>query len=111
MVQLHATASFKNKKTKGITESSNWVPADSAIANVSNVAGTKGLSTGAGVGATTVTVKFQGKKGASAFTVTNATLTSITIEPVNPVIEKAPRCNWPHRGLSAMGAFRISPIR
>jgi 6-phosphogluconolactonase (cycloisomerase 2 family)/uncharacterized protein YjdB len=99
-IQLHATVNFKNKTTKDVTESATWVSADSTVANVSNVAGTKGLSTGAGVGATTVTVKFQGKKGTSAFTVTNATLTAITITPATPVIAKGTTVQ-----LSAIGDF------
>lgn len=61
-IQLHATANFKNKTTKDVTESATWVSGDATVANVSNVPGTKGLSSGAGVGATTVKVKFKGKK-------------------------------------------------
>jgi len=105
-IQLHATSNFKNKTTKDITESGNWVSADSTIANVSNVSGAKGLSTGAGVGATNVTVKFQGKKGTTPFTVTNATLTSITVVPVNPVIAKGTTVQ-----LAAQGTFSNGSVR
>jgi 6-phosphogluconolactonase (cycloisomerase 2 family) len=87
-IQLHATANFKNKRTKDVTTSATWVSGNSAIANVSNSHPTKGLSSGAGVGATTVSAKFQGKTGTSPFTVTNATLKSITVVPVNPVTAK-----------------------
>jgi 6-phosphogluconolactonase (cycloisomerase 2 family) len=99
-VQLHATANFKNKKTKEITESATWVSADSAVAIVSNVPSTKGLAAGVGVGATSVTVKFQGKKGTSAFTVTNATLMAITVTPAAPAIAKGTTVQ-----LSAIGDF------
>ena len=105
-IQLHATANFKNKTTKDITESASWVSANSTVASVSNVAGAKGLSTGAGVGATNVTVKFQGKKGTTPFTVTNATLTSITVVPVNPVIAKGTTVQ-----LAAQGTFSNGSVR
>jgi hypothetical protein len=58
------------------------------VANVSNAAGSQGLVTGGSAGATTITVKLNGRKGVSAFTVTNVTLTSITLFPVNPFVAK-----------------------
>ena len=99
-VQLHATANFKNKTTKDITESATWVSADTTVANVSSVPSTKGLSSGSGVGATTVIVKFKGKKGTSTFTVTQVTLKSITVAPAEPVIIKGTTVQ-----LSAFGQF------
>lgn len=105
-IQLHATANFKNKTTKDITESATWVSGDSSVANVSNVTGTKGLSTAAGVGATNVIVKFQGKRGTSPFTVTSATLTSITVEPVKPAIAKGTTVQ-----LAAQGTFSNGSVQ
>jgi len=87
-IQLHATANFKNKTTKDITESVTWVSADTKVTSISNTAGTRGLASGAGAGGTTVKVKFKGKNGTSTFTVTQTTLKSITVEPPNPVIAK-----------------------
>ena len=84
-LQLHATATFKDKTTQDVTESVTWGSADANISTVSNAAGSKGLATAGGAGATTVTVKLHGKKGVSTFTVTQASLTSITVEPVNPL--------------------------
>jgi uncharacterized protein YjdB len=99
-IQLHAIANFKNKTTRDITTSATWVSGNSTIANVSNSQPTKGLSAGAAVGATTVSARFQGKTGTSPFTVTNATLISITVVPVNPVIAKGTTVQ-----LAAQGTF------
>src|SRR5215469_5419809 len=62
-VQLHATANFKNKTTKDITESVTWVSADTNVAHISNAPGIRGLASGLGAGATSVKVKFKGKTG------------------------------------------------
>jgi uncharacterized protein YjdB len=99
-VQLHATANFKNKTTKDITESVTWVSADTEVTSISNAAGRRGLASAAGAGATTVKVKFKGKNGTSRFTVTQTTLKSITLEPPNPVIAKGTTVQ-----LSAFGHF------
>src|SRR5262249_7493519 len=85
-VQLHATGTYKNKTTKDLTDSVTWESADTNVAIVSNQATIKGLAGGIGAGATTVSAKLHGVKGVSAFTVSKASLTSITVLPVNPVI-------------------------
>ncbi|HEY2487294.1 MAG TPA: Ig-like domain-containing protein [Candidatus Binataceae bacterium] len=87
-VQLHATANFKNKTTKDVTDSVTWESADETVATVSNAAAQKGLADGKGVGATKVKAKLHGIAGISTFTVTNATLKSITDQPVNPLVAK-----------------------
>ncbi len=87
-VQLRATGTFNNKTTKDVTESVTWGSADPNITTVSNAAGSKGLATGGAVGATIVAVELQGVKGVSTSTVTQASLKSITVMPVNPVVAK-----------------------
>jgi len=87
-LQLHATGHYKNKTTKDLTDKVTWISAATNVANVSNTAGTQGLTSAASVGVTTITVKLHGKKGVSTFRVTNATLTSITVHPVNPFVAK-----------------------
>ena len=85
-VQLHATANFKNKTTKDVTDSVTWESADETVVTVSNAAAIKGLAGGKAAGATTVRAKLHGITGVSAFTVTKASLKSITVEPVNPLV-------------------------
>jgi Bacterial Ig-like domain (group 2) len=55
--QLHATGTYKNKTTKDITNLVTWESADETVVSVSNAAVTKGLASGSGAGATTVTAK------------------------------------------------------
>src|SRR5215469_302468 len=88
-VQLHATGTYTNKKTKDLTESVTWESADTTVAIVSNLAGSKGLAGGSSAGATTVSAKFKGVTGVSSFTVTKASLTSITVQPINPLLAKS----------------------
>jgi trimeric autotransporter adhesin len=87
-VQLHATGTFKDKTTKDLTASVTWESADTSVAIISNQAVIKGLAGGTGVGATTVRAKLHGVKGISTFTVTQASLKSITVLPVNPVVAR-----------------------
>jgi hypothetical protein len=85
-VQLHATGTFKDKTTQDLTDSVTWGSADTKVVNVSNKNGDEGLASGDRVGATTVSATLQGIKGISSFTVTNASLTSLTLEPVNSLV-------------------------
>ena len=100
-VQLHATGTYKNKTTKDLTDSVTWESADKAVVIVSNMASIKGLASGSGVGATTVSTKLHGINGVSAFTVTKATLTSISVEPPNPLVAKGATVQ-----MAAFGNFR-----
>ena len=105
-LQLHATGIYKNKTHKDLTDKVTWVSGNTTVASVGNAAGNKGLVSGAGVGATTVTVKLNGKKGASTFTVTNASLTSITIQPVGPLVAKGTTVQ-----LAAQGHFSNGTVQ
>ena len=105
-VQLHATGTYKNKTTKDLTDSVTWESADKGVVVVSNAAAIKGLAAGSGVGATTVHAKLHGVKGVSAFTVTNASLKSITVVPVNPVVAKGTTVQ-----LAAFGNFSDGTVQ
>ena len=99
-VQLHATANFKNNTTKDITDSVTWESADETVVIVSNATAIKGLAGGKAAGATTVRARLHGITGVSAFTVTQTTLKSITVEPVNPLVNKGNTVQ-----LTALGNF------
>jgi trimeric autotransporter adhesin len=87
-LQLHATGAFSDGTTEDLTASVTWASANTSVAPVNNSAGSEGLVTGASVGVTTITATRDGKTGVSTFTVTQANLTSITVEPVNPQVAK-----------------------
>ena len=105
-LQLHATVNYKNKKTKDVTTSATWVSADPTIANVSNASGSEGVTNGASAGPTTIRAKFGGQTGTTTFTVTNVTLKSITVTPVNPVITKGTTVQ-----LAAHGTFSDGSVQ
>jgi 6-phosphogluconolactonase (cycloisomerase 2 family) len=105
-VQLHATGTYKNKTTKDITSLVTWESDDPSVTIVSNLAGFKGLAAGVGVGATTVRARLHGIAGVSTFTVTKASLTSITVQPVNPFVSKGTTVQ-----LAAVGNFSDGSVQ
>jgi trimeric autotransporter adhesin len=105
-VQLHATGTYKNETTKDITDLVAWETDDPSVTIVSNLTGFKGLAAGVGVGATTVRARLHGIAGVSAFTVTKATLTSITVQPVNPFVSKGATVQ-----LAAVGNFSDGSVQ
>jgi uncharacterized protein YjdB len=105
-VQLHAIGVYKNKTTKDLTDSVTWESVDNGVVVVGNAPAIKGLAAGSGVGATTVHAKLHGVKGVSAFTVTNASLKSITVVPVNPVVAKGTTVQ-----LAALGRFSDGSVQ
>jgi hypothetical protein len=70
-LQLHATANQKNKTTQQVTTSATWVSADPTTATVSNASGSEGITSGVGVGPTTIRAKFGGQSGTTIVTVKN----------------------------------------
>jgi trimeric autotransporter adhesin len=105
-LQLHATGVHSDGTTEDLSDSVTWASANPTVATVSNTTGAKGLATGGSVGVTTITVTQNGKTGVSAFTVTGATLTSITVEPVNPFVAKGTTVN-----LAALGSFSDGSVQ
>jgi uncharacterized protein YjdB len=102
MVQLTAIGNFSDGTTENLTSQVSWTTGNNAIAQVSDVAGTNGLVTGLGVGTVsiTATAALAGVSGSTTVTVTAATLTSITVKPVNPTI-----ANGTTVQLTATGTF------
>ena len=78
---LHATTRRRTSRRRSPGRSS-----DSAVATVSNAAGSNGLATTAGVGSTTVSATSGAVTGSTTLTVTDATLVSIEVTPATPSI-------------------------
>jgi trimeric autotransporter adhesin len=81
-----AVATFTDASTREVTGQATWSTTSTAIAVVSNVVGTKGVATAAGVGTTAVRAQFGAVIGTTNFTVTAATLVSIQVTPTTPSI-------------------------
>lgn len=81
-----AIGTFGDGSTQDLTQSVQWTAAPASVATISNVGGSIGIATGVAVGNATITAIFAAQVGTASLSVTNATLTSITISPGNPQI-------------------------
>ena len=84
--QFTATGLYTDNSTEDLTAQVTWASSDSAVATVSNAAGSNGLATTAGLGSTTVSASSGGVSGETTLTVTDATLVSIEVSPAAPSI-------------------------
>jgi uncharacterized protein YjdB len=84
--QFDAVGIFADNSTQNLTGSVTWTSSPASVATVSNASPTKGLATGIAPGNATVTALFANLSGAASLTVTNATLTSITVTPPTATI-------------------------
>jgi len=78
---FNAIGTFANGDIQNLTAFVNWTSSSSPIATISNAVSTAGLATGIQPGNTTISALFSGVVGHAALTVSNATLTSITVAP------------------------------
>lgn len=85
-IQLRAIGGFADGTSQDLTQSASWTSSPASVATVGDSGGTKGIANGISTGTATVTALFAGEVGTTTLTVTNATLTSITISPPNPSI-------------------------
>jgi uncharacterized protein YjdB len=83
LTQLNFTAvgTFSDGSTQVITHDVTWASSDQGVAMVSNVAGSYGATIGVGQGTTNISAALMGVTGLAPLSVTNATLTSITLTP------------------------------
>jgi len=79
-----AQGSYSDGSTPNITNSVQWSSSNTAVATISNTAGSNGLATGAGMGSTTLTATLGSVFGTGNLTVTAAVLGSIEVTPQSP---------------------------
>jgi hypothetical protein len=85
--QFTATGTYSDKSTQNLTASVTWASSVTAVATISNAAGSNGLASSAAVGGTTITATLGTVVSAPVtLTVTAATLTSIAVTPAAPSI-------------------------
>ena len=82
--QFTATGVFTDRTTQDLTGQVTWSSSNAAVATVSNVAGSRGLATAAGVGSATMSATSGDLSGETTLAVTNATLVSIEVSPNTP---------------------------
>ena len=101
LTQFKATGIYSDTSKQDLTTQVTWASSDSAIATVSNAAGSNGLATTAGVGSTTVSATSATVTGSTTLTVTDATLVSIEVTPATPASPRARRSSSRRRGPTA----------
>ncbi|HEY3452104.1 MAG TPA: Ig-like domain-containing protein [Myxococcales bacterium] len=85
---LLATATFTDLSSLDVTDQADWTTSDNAIASVSTLAPPRGVVTGVKPGQVTITAAYGGKQATATVVVTQATLLSITLDPLDPTIAK-----------------------
>jgi hypothetical protein len=84
--QFTATGIYTDNTTQNLTTQVTWSSSNASAATVSNVSGSQGLATSAGVGSTTISATSGSVSGSTALTVSAATLVSIAVTPANSSI-------------------------
>jgi trimeric autotransporter adhesin len=102
-IALTATGTLTDGTTQNITSSVLWTSSDPSLATMSNSSGSYGWANGIAPGTVTVIAAFGGQVGIASLTVTDATLTTITITPANPSVALGTRQQF-----SAKGTFSDS---
>ncbi|KTD67477.1 protein with a bacterial immunoglobulin-like domain protein [Legionella santicrucis] len=102
-IQFTATAILSNGVIYDVTKLVLWSSTDESIAKISNDTNTKGFATGTGVGTTTITASLLGVSGDTSITVTAATLSSISVTPVNASIGRNTNLQYTATGIFSDG--------
>lgn len=93
-----AIGTFTNGDTQNLTTFVNWTSSSPSIATISNAVSTAGMATGIQPGNTTISAVFSGVVGHATLTVSNATLTSITLTPSSASIAAGSSQSFTARG-------------
>jgi hypothetical protein len=83
--QFKATGNYSDGSSQDLTTSVTWSSTNTAVATISNSAGTNGLATGVGKGSTTIDASQAGITGPSPFSITEPII-GIAISPVSPSV-------------------------
>ena len=86
--QFTATGIYTDNSTQDLTTSVTWSSSNSLFAAIGNASGSRGSGTAVNNGTVTITAAAGSIIGSTGFTVTDATLASISITPANPVRAK-----------------------
>jgi uncharacterized protein YjdB len=83
--RLTATGTYTDSSTQDLTTDVSWSSSDNSIAFISNLQGSQGAVTALEVGSVTITASLDGIEDTTTFTVTAATLVSLSLAPLTPV--------------------------
>jgi uncharacterized protein YjdB len=85
-VQYTATAQYADGTLQDLTTQVGWLTSNSAVASISNTAGSRGLATGVGGGNATISAQYGSLTGSTNLQVRNVTLTSLSLTPAGALI-------------------------
>ncbi len=95
-----ATGTYSDGSTQDITNNVTWASVTTAVATISNAAGSKGVASGVRVGTSSLSATLGVVSGSTVLTVNNATLTAIEVTPSSLSLARLMT-----RQLAAMGLF------
>ncbi|TGL63534.1 beta strand repeat-containing protein [Leptospira sarikeiensis] len=99
-----AIGTYSDLSTQDITNSVTWSSSDTTIATISNSTGSNGQATTLATGSTIISATLSGVTSPdNTLTVSNASLSSITITPGNPSIPKGTSLNLKATGIYTDG--------
>jgi uncharacterized protein YjdB len=81
-----ATGNYSDNSTQDLTTTVTWSSSNTAVATISNSAGTQGQATSVATGSTTIMATSGSISGSTTLTVTPPVLTSVAVTPANPSI-------------------------
>jgi 6-phosphogluconolactonase (cycloisomerase 2 family)/urocanate hydratase len=84
--QFTAIGTYSDGSTQNLTSQVAWASSSTAVATISNAAGSNGFATAAGQGSTTVSAILGSVSGSAPLTVTAATLVSIAVTPTSSTV-------------------------
>jgi uncharacterized protein YjdB len=85
-VGFTARGLFANGDNLDLTGAVTWTSSAPSVATISNASGSKGVATAVAPGSATISASFGGQAGAASLTVTNVTLTSVSVTPASASI-------------------------
>ncbi len=97
---LTATGYYNNGTSQNLTAAVLWGTSNSAVATVSNAAGSRGVVDGQHIGTATLSASLGGVSASINLQISAAILTSIAVTPVNPSI-----ANGTHEQFTATGTY------
>jgi hypothetical protein len=86
MQRFTATGAYSDGSATLLTDLAAWSSSDTAVATISNAAGTHGLASSVGGGTSTITAMYDGVSGSASLTVISDGLVSIVVTPASPAI-------------------------
>ena len=80
---FHATGIFSDNSTQDLTSLATWTSSEINIALINNTASERGVAYGLDTGNSTITAHYGNQSGSANLNITPASLTSITLSPVD----------------------------